>query len=83
MRRTWPKHGREVSKVFQEERFAIPLNRSFAYCSLTPELSRGAQWPSGGVALAYTASATTKQRRLERIVRPQRLYLHTRYPGMF
>ena len=38
---------------------------------LTLELSRGAQWPSGGVALAYTASAATKQRRLERIVRPQ------------
>lgn len=36
---------------------------------LTPELSRGALVASGGVALAYTASAATKQRRLERIVR--------------
>ena len=39
-------------------------------CNLTPELSRGAHVASGGVALAYTASAATKQRRLERIVRP-------------
>ena len=40
------------------------------HCRLTPELSRGAHVASGGVALAYTASAATKQRRLERIVRP-------------
>ena len=39
------------------------------YTGLTPELSRGAHVASGGVALAYTASAATKQRRLERIVR--------------
>ena len=42
---------------------------AFPTRNLTPELSRGAHVASGGVALAYTASAATKQRRLERIVR--------------
>ena len=61
------------------------------FIGLTPELSRVAHVASGGVALAYTASAATKQRRLERFVRAQmpidlctvrNLYRHCRDPNV-
>ena len=68
----WPGRTKTTRQEFLERNAGfLRYTCELLLCNLTPELSRGAQWPSGGVALAYTASAATKQRRLERVVRLQ------------